>query len=74
MTDSQIKSFEVDMIAQSKILIKQSEYFDAMFRRLLKSNWKNKSLVGNLNDSIKLNNDTIGNLENEIKDRNSRIT
>ena len=78
MTDSQDRTSEEmlneELLKQVKELLRQSKEQDTIFRRLLIAHWKDKKLVGEINDSIKINNETIDILENEIKDRDSRIT
>lgn len=62
-----------ELLTQAETLLKQSLDMDKTFRGLLKTNWKDKKLVGEISDSIHVNNQTIESLKNEIKDRNSRI-
>lgn len=78
MQDFQTRNSEehlnLDLLKQAEQLLKNAIGMDNTFRELLKSNWKDKKIVGEINDSIHTNNETIESLKNEIKDRNSRIT
>ena len=62
-----------ELIKQLKQFIKEHEDIDKMFRFLLKQNWKDKKMIGNLTDAIKINTEVIEEWKNEIKERNSRI-
>lgn len=79
MTDSQTKSsngneeLEVALLKQAQELLEIGKKDDLMFRDLLKKNWKDKKLVGEINDSIQFNNQTMKALQDEIKDRNSKL-
>ena len=83
MTPTQIyqtKNFNIEntvnleCLKQAEILLNQSVSAGKIFHLSLKTNWKNKEMVANLNDAIYLNNQTVEALKNEIKDRNNRIT
>lgn len=78
MQDFPIRNSEeqlnLDLLKQAEKLLQDCLANDEMFRGLLKTYWKDKKLVGEINDSIHTNNQTIESLKDEIKDRNSRIT